>query len=262
MNARVFDPAVRSSRSRPIPVFYRERQLSSPCPHRLPSTVFPIHIVLSSVSSATRDHRVDLCTIHVHAEKNVPSFILKQGVPGWVTDSLNFISSGVSRRWSCQITGESRLEFHTWYVQVLPRIDQKLTGSPLLATQRATASLRRHTERQVLTSASMIDLFAPSSHFVIAREITVRIATRPGVPANNSPSLSPVLNSRATRGALAIGVPSSCNHPLDANHLLLFIPFHGFPGDNTIHFHPFESFQFLPFCFNHNLLTHVRFRVP
>ena len=51
----------------------------------------------------------------------------------------------------------------------------------------------------------MIDLLAPVSHLVIALEITVLVAINPDVPANNSPRLSPVLNSRATRRALAIG---------------------------------------------------------
>ena len=63
----------------------------------------------------------------------------------------------------------------------------------------------------------MIDLLAPLSHFVIALEITVRIAIKPGLPANTSPRLSPVLNSRATGRALAIGcssVPWFCNEPL------------------------------------------------
>ena len=29
-----------------------------------------------------------------------------------------------------------------------------------------------------------------------------------------------------------------CNHPIDADHVPLFVPFHGFPGDNKIHLHP------------------------
>ena len=97
-----------------------------------------------------------------------------------------------------------RLEFQTWHVQVFPRNDPggNSTCSDLLVSPYRKA---------VLTSANMIDLVAPSSHLVIAREITVRIAIRPGVPANNSPRLSPVLNSRATRRALAIGCSSAAS---------------------------------------------------
>ena len=114
--------------------------------------------------------------------------------------------------------------------------------------------------KAVLTSAGMIDLLVPVSHFVIAREITVRIAIRPGIPANNSPRLSPVLNSRAARRALAIGyssVPLSVNHPLDADHFSFFVLFHGFPCDNTIHLHPLESFHLFTFPFKHHFLTHT-----
>ena len=106
--------------------------------------------------------------------------------------------------------------------------------------------------KAVLTSASIIDLLARFSPFVIVREITVRIAIEPGVPADNSPRLSPVLNSRATRRALAIECSSV---PLfDADHLLLSVPFHGSPCDKAIHLHPFESLHFLAFRFNHHLI--------
>ena len=62
MNARVFDRVVLQYRSRPIPVFYRERRLSSPCRHLLPSTLLPIHTISTIVCSTTSDLLVALCT--------------------------------------------------------------------------------------------------------------------------------------------------------------------------------------------------------
>ena len=83
--------------------------------------------------------------------------------------------------------------------------------------------------KAVLTSASMIDLFAPFPHSVIAGEITVCIPIIPGVPANNSPRLFPVLNSRATRRALVncdvSSVPLFVITPLDAGHFSFFVSF-------------------------------------
>ena len=98
-----------------------------------------------------------------------------------------------------------------------------------------------------MTSASMIDLFVPFSHFVIAREIIVRIAIRPGVPANNSPRFVSGVELACYQTCLGnwmffhsfVG-----DDPLDADHLSLFVPFHGFPCDNATHFHPLESFPF------------------
>ena len=83
-----------------------------------------------------------------------------------------------------------------------------LTRCPEVANSTYSDLLASPHKKAVLTSADMIELFAPFPHLVIAREITVRIAIRPGVPACNSPRLSPVLNSRATIRALAIGCSS------------------------------------------------------
>ena len=119
--------------------------------------------------------------------------------------------------------------------------------------------------KAVLTSANMIHLFVPSSHLVIAREITALIAIRPGVPANNSPRLSPMLNSRAARRTLAIGCSSVLLFvmtPFDADHFSFFVPFHGFSCDNTVQLHSLESLHLLAFCFNHHFLTHMSLRVP
>ena len=64
-------------------------------------------------------------------------------------------------------------------------------------------------KKAVLTSANMIDLFVPSSCLVIAREITVRIAIRPGVPASNSPLLSQCGTRVLPDVFLAIGCSSA-----------------------------------------------------
>ena len=70
MSARVFNPAVVQDRSHSIPVFYRDRWLSSPCRHLVPSALFPIHTLSKTVSSTTSDLHEVLCTANrPHAHK-------------------------------------------------------------------------------------------------------------------------------------------------------------------------------------------------
>ena len=86
MNARVFDRVVLQYRSRPIPVFYRDRRLSSPCRHLL-----PINIVSNSYSfiNCLFNHiRSSRSPVHSKSSTCAPRTM-------WVTDSLNFMSSGV-----------------------------------------------------------------------------------------------------------------------------------------------------------------------
>ena len=206
----------------------------------------------------TSDLLAVLCTAnHPHAHKRKCLVCHVETHPTWVLDSLNFISSSVfwemvlptHRGVASSTHGTARLaDVSTRCCQGVLREQLNIQRPPCVAM------------KAVLTSASMIDLLVPFSHLVIALEITVRMAIKPGVPANNSPRLSPVLNSRATRRALATGCSSAplfVNDPLDADHLPIFVPLHGFPCDNTIHLHPVESFHFLAFRFNHHLLTHM-----
>ena len=237
MSAHVSDLVEHPDCPHSIPVSYRDGQPSSPCHHHHPSTWLPIRTP-SAIGVSTADHRVHLCATNhprVRREERLVSHV-------GVTDSLNLMSNNVFQQGSSG--GNS-------------------TYNDLLASPYKKA---------VLTSANMIDLFAPFSHLVIAREVTVRIAIRPGVPAHNSPRLSPALNSRASRRALAIGCSSVPlfvmthsfvrDNPLHADHFSFFIPFHGFSCKNTIHLHSLVSLHLLEFCFNHQFLTHMSLRVP
>ena len=130
-------------------------------------------------------------------------------------------SSPINSVSNSYLFNKGRLEFQTWHVQVFPRIDRKLTGGS--SSGNSTFSLLASPHRKaVLTSANMIDLFAPSSRFVIAREITVRIAIRHGVPANNSPRFvsSVDLACHKTRlGNWVLFRSFVRDDPLDADHL-------------------------------------------
>ena len=153
----------------------------------------------------------------------------------------------VFKRWSCQIIGASRVP-NMHIDQMLPKVLQ-------VPTQRATTSLRHHT-RKLSSHLPAFLTFSLHSHILSSPRKSLFAS-----PSNhNSPRLSPVLNSRATRRALAIGCSSVSL--FDADHLLLSVPFHGSPCDNAIHLHPFESLHFLAFRSKNNLLTHMCFRVP
>ena len=66
-------------RSHSIRELHRDRRHSPPCHHLLTSALFPIHILSTSVSSATSNRRVNLCTTnHQHARReNITSLMLK-----------------------------------------------------------------------------------------------------------------------------------------------------------------------------------------
>ena len=140
-----------------------------------------------------------------------------------------------------QITGASRVPYMARSCFPTYRWEADMRSSGGNSTY--SAFLASPYRKAVLTSARMIDLLAPSSRFVIAQEITVRIATHqiclqcgthvpPDVPSQFSCSSVPLI---------------VITHLLDAQHLPLFIPFHGFPYDNRIHFHPLESFHLFAF---------------
>ena len=113
------------------------------------------------------------------------------------------MSSSVFRRWSCQIIGASRLQYITR--SSLPTCRPHAAKGSSCGNSTYSDLLASPYTKAVLTSANMIDLLAQFSHLVVALEITVRMAIKPGVPASNSPRLFPVLNSRAASRALAIG---------------------------------------------------------
>ena len=124
-----------------------------------------------------------------------------------------------------------RLEFHTWHVQVFPRNDQKLTRSPPVANSTYSGLLASPYSKAVLTSASMIDLFVPSSHLVIAREITVRIAT----------SSVELACYQTCLGNWMLFCSLICDDSFDADHSPSSSLFHGFSCDNTVHLHSLKS---------------------
>ena len=138
MNAHVFDRVEVQDRSRPIPVFYRDRWLSS--------ALFPIRTLSAIVSSA--NIRSSRGPVHSKSstctqKENVSCFMLKNP---WMSNRLLQLHVNLSSRDGPAKSLERR-GFHAWHVPAYRRSDQMLPRVLQVAIQRATTSLRHHTRK-------------------------------------------------------------------------------------------------------------------